>query len=229
MGKPAYDVELGGVRGKLRHALSLRCPWWQGRDTLNLAESGCNATDELRLVASIAAGDTGALAELYDRYSSLLMGLGMKILRDQAEVEDLLHDVFVDAWQKAGTYDPGRGSVRTWLCLRMRSRALDRSRLSRRTRVESLVISETAHRQEVETTLSDNQFLRRETLADALNELPQPQREVIALAYFRGLSCREIASSLEVPIGTVKSRLAGARKGLARAINGTVAAAGVPS
>ena len=85
-------------------------------------------------MASVAAGDTQALATLYDSYAPLLLGLGMKILQDRAEVEDLLHDVFVEVWQKAGSYEPARGTVRTWLCLRMRSRALDRTKLSRRTR-----------------------------------------------------------------------------------------------
>jgi RNA polymerase sigma-70 factor (ECF subfamily) len=181
---------------------------------------------ELKLVASIASGDRGALATLYDQYSSLLMGLGMKILNDRAEVEDLLHDVFVEVWQKAGSYDPARGSVRTWLCLRMRSRGLDRSKLSRRTRSESLTDSESAQRKLEETSASQPAptVMRRERLLVALQALPDAQRKVIAMAYFSGLSCSEIADSLKVPIGTVKSRLAGARRGLERAVQGAAGA-----
>ncbi len=86
--------------------------------------------DDLKVVAMIASGDKGALAQLYDRYASVLTGLGMKILKDKGEVESLLHDVFVDVWQNAGSYDPDRGTVKTWLCLRMRSHGLERSRVA---------------------------------------------------------------------------------------------------
>ncbi len=172
--------------------------------------------EELELVASMAAGDADALATLYDRYAPLLLGLGMKILRDKAEVEDLLHDVFVEVWQKAGSYEPSRGTVRTWLCLRMRSRALDRTKLSRRTRAESL------DARPIEAGQPDSsggvEVLQRERLAQALAGLTEPQRTVISMAYFQGLSCSEIAESLKVPIGTVKSRLAGAKRGLEKAM-----------
>ncbi len=172
---------------------------------------------ELDLVAAVAAGETDALATLYDRYAPLLMGLAMKILQDKAEVEDLLHDVFVEVWQKAGSYDPARGTVRTWLCLRMRSRALDRSKLSRRSRAESLDARPDEGSQEVPTN-NGVEVLERERLAQALAGLTDSQRTVISMAYFQGLSCSEIATALEVPIGTVKSRLAGAKRGLEKAM-----------
>ncbi len=181
-----------------------------------LEQSSENA-EELGLVASVAAGDTQALATLYDRYASLLLGLGMKILQDKAEVEDLLHDVFVEVWQKAGSYEPSRGTVRTWLCLRMRSRALDRSKLSRRTRSESFE-ARTIETGQVDISSDGIEVMQRERLAQALEGLSDSQRTVISLAYFKGLSCSEIATELEVPIGTVKSRLAGARRGLEKAM-----------
>lgn len=177
--------------------------------------------EELALIASVAAGDAKALATLYDRYGSLLMGLAMKILDDKAEVEDLLHDVFVEVWQKAGTYDPARGSVRSWLCLRMRSRALDRSRLSRRTRSKPLAEPNSAEGSGVELVadIPSQKVMQRGRLLVALESLADPLRTVISMAYFRGLSCSEIAQNLGIPIGTVKSRLAGARKGLERALS----------
>lgn len=181
-----------------------------------LEQSSENA-EELELVASVAAGDTQALATLYDRYASLLLGLGMKILQDKAEVEDLLHDVFVEVWQKAGSYEPARGTVRTWLCLRMRSRALDRTKLSRRTRSESLE-ARPVETGQVDISSEGVEVLQRERLAQALEGLSDPQRTVISMAYFQGLSCSEIANELQVPVGTVKSRLAGARRGLEKAM-----------
>ena len=87
--------------------------------------------DEASLVRAIASGDRAALARLYDLYSSLLFALGIRILRDRREAEDLLHDVFLEIWRSAADYDPDRGKVRTWLLIRMRCRAQDRLRSAR--------------------------------------------------------------------------------------------------
>src|ERR1700749_1117317 len=82
-----------------------------------------DAEDEV-LVTAMAAGDRGAMATLYERHASLLLGLALRIVRERREAEDLLHDVFLEAWRTASGFDPKRGRVRTWLGLRMRSRAL---------------------------------------------------------------------------------------------------------
>ena len=78
------------------------------------------------LMASVARGDREALARLYDRHADVVLALIQRIVRDGALAEDLLHDVFLEAWHHAAAYDPQRGSVRTWLMIRARSRALDR-------------------------------------------------------------------------------------------------------
>src|SRR6188508_970994 len=83
------------------------------------------------LVAAMAQGDQSALAELYDRYSFLMLGIAIRIVRDRREAEDLLHDVFLEAWRSAKDFDPKRGRVRTWLSIRMRSRALDLQKSAR--------------------------------------------------------------------------------------------------
>src|SRR5262245_50133881 len=80
------------------------------------------------LVAAVAAGDRGALARLYDRYAVTLLAVGQRILGGRREAEDLVHDVFLEAWRQASGYDPARGTVRAWLLVRLRSRALDRHR-----------------------------------------------------------------------------------------------------
>src|SRR5499427_7728991 len=87
--------------------------------------------DDVRLVAAMVAGDAEALARLYERHGSLLLGLAMRIVRDRREAEDLLHDVFLEAWRSARDFDPKRGRVRTWLAIRMRSRALDHMKSAR--------------------------------------------------------------------------------------------------
>src|SRR5882762_4110683 len=89
-----------------------------------------DADDEV-LVAAMAAGDRGALATLYERHASILLGLAIRIVRERREAEDLLHDVFLEAWRSAKDFDPKRGRVRTWLAIRMRSRALDLQKSAR--------------------------------------------------------------------------------------------------
>src|ERR1044072_9197256 len=89
-----------------------------------------DAQDEA-LVTAMAAGDRGALATLYERHSGLLLGLALRIVRERRDAEDLLHDVVLEAWRSAKDFDPKRGRLRTWLAIRMRSRALDLQKSAR--------------------------------------------------------------------------------------------------
>src|SRR5882672_2218426 len=160
-----------------------------------------DAEDEA-LVVAMADGDRGALATLYERHASLLMGLALRIVREKREAEDLLHDVFLEAWRTAKDFDPKRGRVRTWLAIRMRSRALDlqkSARVSRNTGDAGLDVMV----DEAEGSSPDHGRVR-----SALAELGQDQRKVLELAYFEGLSCTEIAERVAIPVGTVKSRIA---------------------
>jgi len=162
---------------------------------------------DAQLVAAVAAGERSGLAALYDRYAGILFALALRIVRDRREAEDLLHDVFLEVWRTAKDYDPGRGRVRTWLTIRMRSRALDQqksARVSRNAGDDSIlerVVDEAS-----DPAASPDRARVRSALAD----LPGEQRQVLELAYFEGLSCSEIASRIDVPIGTVKSRVAAA-------------------
>jgi RNA polymerase sigma-70 factor, ECF subfamily len=154
------------------------------------------------LVTAMARGDRDALSRLYERHSGLLLGLAMRIVRDRREAEDLLHDVFLEAWRSAKDFDPKRGRVRTWLAIRMRSRALDLQKSARVSRNAGdggleLLVDDTAN------TSPDHARVRQ-----ALAELGPDQRKVLELAYFEGLSCTEIAARIEIPVGTVKSRVA---------------------
>lgn len=161
-----------------------------------------DAEIDAALVAAMASGDRDALSQLYERHSGLLLGLAMRIVRDRREAEDLLHDVFLEAWRAAKDFDPKRGRVRTWLAIRMRSRALDLQKSARVSRnagdsgLDVLV-------DDSEAASPDHARVRR-----ALAELGPDQRRVLELAYFEGLSCTEIAARVEIPVGTVKSRLA---------------------
>lgn len=159
---------------------------------------------DAELVARMADGDRAAMSELYARHASILLGLAVRIVKDRREAEDLLHDVFLETWRAAKTFDPKRGRVRTWLAIRMRSRALDLQKSAR--------VSRNAGDAGLETQVDDGASADR--LGDharvraALSELGPEQKRVLELAYFEGLSCTEIAEKIAIPVGTVKSRLA---------------------
>ena len=170
--------------------------------------------EDAALVAAMARGDRDALAKLYERHSGVLLGLALRIVKERREAEDLLHDVLLEAWRHAKDFDPKRGRVRTWLAIRMRSRALDLQKSARVSRnagdagLDALV-------DQGERSSPDHARVRA-----ALAELGPDQRQVLELAYFEGLSCSEIASRIAIPVGTVKSRLAAGLSRLRDGIGG---------
>ena len=162
--------------------------------------------DDAALMTAVARGDREALARLYDRHADAVLALIHRIVRDGALAEDLLHDVFLEAWHHAAGYDPQRGSVRTWIMIRARSRALDRrGKLARDADVALRAGREPAGASEGEADVIGIDGARLRRLAAGLDaELVQ----VIDLAYFEGLSSSEMAEVLNIPVGTVKSRMA---------------------
>lgn len=162
---------------------------------------------DVELLGAVANGAERALASLYDRYSSILFGLLVRILHRRAEAEDVLQEVFIQIWQKAPDYDESRGRPFSWLVTIARSRAIDRlrsldarDRLSREAALEvPEAISESA----------DDEAIRheqRDIVQSALDQLSEPQRQTLLLAYLEGLSQSEIAARLGEPLGTVKTR-----------------------
>jgi RNA polymerase sigma-70 factor (ECF subfamily) len=160
--------------------------------------------DDVRLVSAVVKGDRGALAALYDRHSPILLALGVRILADRALAEDVLHDMFLEAWHHAAEFDGSRGTVRAWLITRMRSRSLDRrGKVVRGGRVAEAAAKETAATAAEGIAGADRDRVRR-----GVAGLPAELTVIIELAYFDGLSASEIAERLGLPVGTVKSRLA---------------------
>lgn len=162
--------------------------------------------EDVALVTAMAAGDRAGVARLYDRYASTLLAVGQRMLGSRREAEDLVQDVFLEAWQRADSYDPARGTVRSWLLVRLRSRALDRHRAAQRAPVSpdgNGQIEERAAEAEDPTLAPDRAAVRR-----ALETLSSEHRAVLELGYFEGLSSSEIALRTGAPIGTVKSRVA---------------------
>lgn len=161
---------------------------------------------DIVVLRRLAAGDQAALGVLYDRHASVCLALGVRIIGVRREAEDLVHDVFLEVWRHAGDYQAERGSVKTWLLLRMRSRCLDKLRSHGFSR-SSPLDREPARAGAAERHERRLDGARAKAL---LEQLPQAQREVMELGYFEGLSFSEIAAQLEIPIGTVKSRVAAA-------------------
>jgi RNA polymerase sigma-70 factor, ECF subfamily len=160
------------------------------------------------LVREVALGDEGAVAALYDRYGSILLGLLVRILGSRAEAEDVLQETFLQVWQRAAQFDPERGRAFTWLVTIGRSRAIDRLR-SNRTRGRASDVTIDDAQRDAGAVAADDEVIRterREIVERALGELPGEQREALLLAYLDGMTQTEIASRLGQPLGTVKTR-----------------------
>ena len=170
------------------------------------AESQAEDESSLRRLAS---GDQAAAARLYDRHVRPLYSLILRILGNETEAEDVLQEVFAQAFRQASRYDARRGAVAAWLLTIARSRAIDHLR-ARRTRVEARTGEQTLGEMpdaqpDAASTMLDEE--RSRLVRQALGELPMLQRMAIELAYYEGLSHSEIAERLEQPLGTVKTRI----------------------
>ena len=157
------------------------------------------------LVALLARGDDGALAELYDRFGAVAYGLALRVVRDASLAEDAVQDAFLTVWRTASRFVAERAKARTWILTLVHRRAVDLVRREQTRRVEPL-------KEQPETggrTAEEEAWLRleRTRVQDALRRLPDQQREAIELAYYGGFTQSELADRLGEPLGTVKSRM----------------------
>ena len=171
------------------------------------------------ILQRIASGNVSAVGELYDRYSPTLFPIALRIVRDRAEAEDVLHDAFVAVNERAGQYASERGSVVAWLVTLVRNLSIDRTR--RRERRGTLAREILPH--EPPASVRDPERLtseasERDKIRRALDTLPEAQRVTLEVAFFEGLSYPEIAAREGVPLGTIKSRAARALASLREAL-----------
>jgi len=191
---------------------------------MTLRADDLTSASDTALVMAISRYDQRALAEVYRRHGGAVFGLGRRLLSAPAVAEELVQEVFLWLWEQPEKFDPSRGSLRAFLLARCHSRAVDilRSDASRRRR-EERDASQTAsagydlEREVWDLTVADH-------VRDAMAQLPEGERAAIELAYFGGHTYREVATLLDEPEGTVKSRI---RSGLKRMRSTLVDAGGL--
>jgi len=170
------------------------------------SEWECTARERL------VARDGDALGEIYDQYASFVYGLALRVIGDRRAAEDVSQDVFIALWERPATFDPSRGSLRTWLGTLAHRRSVDyvRREEARRRRAERA-----ASRADVPPDVEEmaTALVTAERVRAALDLLPPDQQRAIQLAYFGGKTYRQVADVLGIPEGTAKSRL---RLGLRR-------------
>jgi RNA polymerase sigma-70 factor, ECF subfamily len=174
------------------------------------------------LVGRVAQGDDRALSELYDRFARQVYATGIRLLKDSNLAEELVQDAFTNVWRGAGSFDQDRASFATWLYRITRNRATD---MDRRRRVRPLSAGEQPLRN-VSGGPDSEASVALWDIARALSRISEEHREVLTLAYFEGLSQREISRRTGIPLGTVKSRTTAALKRLRHTMEDDTVAGG---
>jgi RNA polymerase sigma-70 factor (ECF subfamily) len=154
----------------------------------------------------VVAGDDVALREVYDQYASFVYGIAVRVIGDARAAEDVSQEVFLSFWERPGSFDPARGSLRTWLGTLTHRRSVDhvrREEASRRRAAREAGRAIAAP--DVEEMAAA--LLTAERVRAALDVLPEEQRRAVDLAYFGGRTYRQVAETLRIPEGTAKSRL----------------------
>jgi RNA polymerase sigma-70 factor (ECF subfamily) len=172
--------------------------------------SPLDLTDE-QLMIMLQERNPVALSYLYDRHCGIVKSLGMKVVHNEAEAEDLLQEIFVEIWNRASGYDPAKGKPLGWIVTLARRRAIDRLRKCQsHCRAEDRLREEVESQPDAWTTDPEEDFEMadiRATLRELLKALPDAQQQAIELAFYQGMSQREIAAHTGIPLGTIKTRL----------------------
>lgn len=167
---------------------------------------------DLDLIEAIRLGNSQALEELYNRYAAVIYRLALRMLQNSELAEDLVQEVFWRVWQRSASFEQQRGRVAQWLFGIAHNLCIDELRRMRARPTpiydqgeQPAILQLIDEQMDVPATAWANE--QRRVIAEALHELPQPQRQAIELAYFGGMSHQEIATRLDRPLGTIKTRM----------------------
>src|SRR3979411_165005 len=182
----------------------------RARTTVPELEPG--APSDLALMQAIQAEDPEALSQLYDRYNGILKALILRVIHNETEADDLLQEIFMEIWNHAKNFSAQKGKPLGWMVTLARRRAIDGLRKKQASaRAGERLQAETEQQPEAwvhnstaeEIDFADTRVLVRQVISS----LPPAQQQAIELAFFRGMSQREIAADTNTPLGTVKTRL----------------------
>jgi RNA polymerase sigma-70 factor (ECF subfamily) len=175
-------------------------------DPLSSSGRTIDVAKERLLIEALRRDDREALAAIYDAYASYAYGLALHTVRQAAEAEDVVQESFLALWRQAARLDPERG-IKSYLLTIVHNKAVDKLRQSGRRGESPLNLDAPIASEGGETESTAMQLVEQEVVRDALTQLPAEQRRTVELAYYAGFTLAEVASSMQVPLGTVKSRL----------------------
>jgi len=205
----------GSLQVDRRSPHALQPATWRESSPQVMTQSPTTSATDAELLKRLALGEERALGELYDRHGATAYSLARAIVREAADAEEVVAEAFAQVWRTAASFDSGRGSVVAWVTTIVRTRALDLIRAQRR---RARVLDDAVLTADDEAIAGapaggdtpDRDVERaeaRELVRRSLADLPAPQRRVLELAYFGGMSQSEIAEFLTEPLGTVKTRM----------------------
>ena len=180
-----------------------------------MSGSASNVSIDATLLSAVRSGDEQAMAQLYERYSSIVYSVALRVVGDTGAAEDILQEVFMQLWRSPDVFDPSRGSLAGWLAVIARNRAIDSLRKRRpETDITEIVVS-------IEPDLASEADWSRvlEKIRSALTSMPPTQRSALEMAFFEGLTHTEIAKKTGEPLGTIKTRIRAGLVTLRKAFN----------
>lgn len=203
-GWPAIFSELRSAGQGQAAQSEVCCETYLRRMKIGVASADSNAApSDLALVTAIRSADQGAMAALYDRYSSIVYAVALRVLQDTGAAEDVLQEIFMQLWRNPQAFDASRGNMPAWLAVIARHRAIDALRRRRPDNdIADVIVS-------VEPDLASEADRSRamEKVRDALQTMATSQRSALEMAYFEGLTHSEIAEKTGEPLGTIKTRI----------------------
>jgi len=185
-----------------------------GLNTMVEKPLGCSIMDkdptrsaDQLLIDRIKKREKAAFREIYSRFSQLVFNLVFKVLNDREETEEVVQEVFLQIWNKAGAYDSSRGALSTWIINISRSRSIDRLRKLDKKGYSIDLNEEKLNSNYDFSLIIENREERKKVIQEALDSLPDDQRTAIEMVYYQGFTHVETAEKLNQPVGTIKTRL----------------------